>query len=396
MKEWLERLKGKPWAAHLIRAVERFNNRLGSQFGAAITYFSILALVPILLFAFAVLGFVLTVLRPDLVDEIVNVFSEAIGTVDPATKSRWSPLIRDTLSNWRGVSVVALLAAIYSGAGWMGNLKNAIRAQWRPDFDMQEDQGNLVKKTVVNLITLLGLIVLIAVTFALASISTALADDLVRLIGLDQIGWLSPVLRIVPIIFSVGAGWLLFMYLFTVLPEDREPWPVVRRGALMGAIGLAVLQYSTGLLFNLFGNNRAASIFGPVIVLMLFFNIFAQLILFVAAWIATANQEAVPATRRRFGSPLTPEGEQSADEAGSSGGGPVMVPQPVAGPLGPGGPGRRLRHRRRDRRRAGSRTGLAALQGRTRPPLAGRLSGRRWPWPAPGRSRPAWRRTSRG
>jgi hypothetical protein len=32
----------------------------------------------------------------------------------------------------------------------------------------------------------------------------------------------------------------------------RGPWPVVRRGALIGAIGLGVLQYSTGLLFNLF------------------------------------------------------------------------------------------------------------------------------------------------
>ena len=48
------------------------------------------------------------------------------------------------------------------------------------------------------------------------------------------------------------------MYLFTVLPEDREPWPAVRRGALIGAIGLGVLQYSTGLLFNLFDNNKAA------------------------------------------------------------------------------------------------------------------------------------------
>jgi membrane protein len=131
VKEWLERLKSKPWVAHLIRAVERFNNRLGTQFGAAITYFSILALVPILLFGFAVLGFVLTVLRPDLINNIVTAFSEAIGTLDASTQERLIALIRDTLGDWRGVGIVALLAAIYSGAGWMGNLKNAVRAQWR-------------------------------------------------------------------------------------------------------------------------------------------------------------------------------------------------------------------------------------------------------------------------
>jgi hypothetical protein len=45
---------------------------------------------------------------------------------------------------------------------------------------------------------------------------------------------------------------------------------------------------------------------------MLFFNIFAQLILFVAAWIVTANQEAVPAIEEKLRFPLTPPGERRA------------------------------------------------------------------------------------
>jgi membrane protein len=326
VKEWLERVRNKPWVAHLLRAVVRFLNRLGTQFGAAITYFSVLALVPILLFAFAVLGFILTVLRPDLIETSVNTFSEALGTLDPATRQQLVDEATRTLGNWRGVGITALLVAIYTGAGWMGNLKNAVRAQWRPDFDLAEEQGNPVKVILVNLVLLLGLILLIAVTFALASVSTALADDIVGWLGLTEIGWLNPLLRIVPIFFSIGAGWVLFMYLYTVLPEERAPGSVVRRGALMGAVGLAVLQYSTGLLFSLFANNRAAAIFGPVIVLMLFFNLFAQLILFVAAWIATATQEAVPTPEEKVRFALTTEerGDEPSDQ------GPVMVPQPVA------------------------------------------------------------------
>jgi membrane protein len=331
MKDWLERLKNKPWVAHLLRAVERFTTRLGNQFGAAVTYFSVVALVPILLFAFAVLGFVLTVLRPDLIETVVRIFSEAVGTLEAGTQQQLVMLVSDTLSNWREVGIVALLTAIYSGAGWMGNLKNAIRAQLRPDFDLAEDQGNFIKKTVINLVTLVGLLLLIAITFALASVSTALTDEVLGWLGLTEIGWLSPLLRIVPIAFSIGAGWVLFMYLFTVLPEDRQPWPVVRRGALLGAIGLGVLQYATGLLFSLFSNNRAAAIFGPIIVLMLFLNLFAQLILFIAAWIATATQEAVPAPEERVRFALRPaaESEEKAATA-EGGGGPVMVPQPVA------------------------------------------------------------------
>jgi membrane protein len=330
MKDWLERMKGKPWIAHMLRAVERFINRLGTQFGAAITYFSILALVPILLFAFAVLGFVLTELRPDLVDEVVGGFSGALGTLDQATRQELVDEATRTLEDWRGVGITALLVAIYTGAGWMGNLRNAVRAQWRPDFDLQEEQRNIVVQTLINLITLLGLILLIVITFGLASLSTALADEVLRWLGLTEVGWLEPVLRIVPVVFSIGAGWVLFMYLYTVLPEARQPWPVVRRGALLGAIGLGVLQYSTGLLFSLFTNNRAASIFGPVIVLMLFFNLFAQLILFVAAWIATATQEAVPQPEEKVRFPLTPAAEREEETAEEVGAGPVMVPQPVA------------------------------------------------------------------
>lgn len=329
MPAFVDKLKAKPWVSHLIRAAQRFGNRLGSQFAAAVTYFSILALVPILLLAFAIVGFVLTVLHPEWINDVTSAVTDALGSTDPETQAKISGLVADYLNNWKGVGIVALLSALYSGAGWMGNLKNAVRAQWRPDFDLQEAQGNIVKKTAVNLLTLLGLIVLIVITFALASLSTALTGTVLDALGLSHVGWLRPVLHFVPIVFSIGAGWLLFMYLYTALPEDREPWPIVRRGALIGAVGLGVLQYATGLLFAAFQSNKAAQLFGPVIVLMLFFNVFAQLILFIAAWIATARHEAISAGDEKVRFALTPEAERQADTDAEHGA-PVMVPQKIA------------------------------------------------------------------
>ena len=54
-----EKVQRQPVIAHLIRATERFNDRLGNQFGAAITYFSFLSMIPILMVSFAAGGFVL-------------------------------------------------------------------------------------------------------------------------------------------------------------------------------------------------------------------------------------------------------------------------------------------------------------------------------------------------
>jgi membrane protein len=118
------------------------------------------------------------------------------------------------------------------------------------------------------------------------------------------------------IVISIGAGWLIFMYLYTVLPETREPWSVVRRGALLGAIALVALQFVAGYVISAFRGNPAAVIFGPVIVLMLFFNLFAQLVLFVAAWIATAQHEAIP---------VPPEEEEDQEMSTA----PTSEPQPT-------------------------------------------------------------------
>lgn len=289
----------KPGVPHLLRAVERYFARLGSEFAAAITYFSVLAVIPILLFLFSLAGLFLTVLRPELLVPVANTVADAIGSADPATREQIRELIGNTLSNWRATSVVTLLTAVYSGAGWMGNLKNAVRAQWRPEFDLQgQAGGNIVVATLkgyaVNLVQLVALVLAMVITFGLASISTSLADTVLQALGLTDVGWLSPLLRLVPVVFSIAAGFVLFLYLYTVLPETKEPASVVRRGALVGAVGLGVLQYLSTFLIGRFSSNPAFAIFGSVIALMLFFNLFARLILFMAAWIATARHPAVP------------------------------------------------------------------------------------------------------
>jgi membrane protein len=291
VKEWLSRLRSRPPIAHLLRAFTRYNERLGSQFAAAMTYFSVLALVPVLMFAFSILGFILVELRPDLIDQVVAQVSNALGGLDKSTQQSLSDVIDNALRNYTAVGIVGLLSAAYSGAGWIGNVKKAVRAQWKVDFDDAEPKVNIAKLILINFGTLLGALVLIGITFALAAVSTDLAQTILNALGVGGVGWLLWLVRLAPVLVSIGTGWLLFMFLYTTLPSNRMPWPSVRRGALIGAIGLAILQYLTGFLIGIFLGNKAAAIFGPVIAIMLFFNVFSVLILLVAAWIATATEQ---------------------------------------------------------------------------------------------------------
>jgi membrane protein len=290
MGGFLKRVMAWAWVAHLLRAIDRFTSRLGNQFAAAITYFSVLAIVPVLMIAFSILGLTIEVLRPDLAQTLVIAIEsrlESVGSAhDIANK------LVDTLQNWRGVLFVALLSAGYAGTGWVGNIRQAINAMWHPEGIKSTGAAGIVGWLAnfgKNLLILLGLIVLGAVTVGISLSATAAQSLVLGWLGLST-SWVASALTVTAaLLLSLLTGWGLFLYLYWILPQDRGPFRDIGRGALFGSVGLAALQYFAGTLNGIFLHNSAAAIFGPVIVLMLSLNIFATLVMLGAAWTATTE-----------------------------------------------------------------------------------------------------------
>lgn len=303
-QEKVKGLKQVPAVAHVLRMNTRYATRLGNQFAGAITYFSLLAMVPILMFAFSALGFTLTVLRPDLLERVQAAIMLQLQGAPEDLQAQLTGLIQGLLRNWASVGLVGLLSSIYTSAGWAGNLKSAVRAHTRQLFDMKERRHFIVMEVLLNLAILLGLLVILTVTFALAVMATSLTGTIVHWLALDGVPGINVLLRLVGPVLSAIAGWAMFVYLFKVLPELKFPFRIIAWGALIGSAGLFALQYLTGFLMGKFSGNPAAVAFGPVIVLMLFFNLFARLILYVAAWIATSVQPAVAGQIQEFDRPL--------------------------------------------------------------------------------------------
>lgn len=326
MGEWLAKFMKTPWVAHIMRAFERFSSRLGSQFAAAITYFSVLAMVPILMFAFSLLGFTINVIDPSLITQATNLVKEQIGDAESAKQIL--DVILDTLSNWRGVGIVALLSAAYAGQGWIANIDKAINAMWRENFDITPDGGGplkMVTDLLKNLLILVGLLffgILLVAANSIASFAKGLVLGLFHLADSPVASVLTTVLGI---LVSAVVGWLLFVYLYTVLPDHRRDFKAVTRGALFGSIGLVLILNLGNLVSLAFANNKAAAIFGPIIVLMLTLNLFATIVMLGAAWTATARDDEVSEMQTdpgELGMRMTPLAERVEAE--------VMVPEKVA------------------------------------------------------------------
>jgi len=290
-------IKAIPSVAHVIRAVDRFNDRLGSQFGAAITYFSFLSLIPILMVSFAAVGFVLAS-NPDLLTELINKIVSSIS--DPNLATTLKNTVNTAIQQRTTVGLTGLAIALYSGISWMGNLREAIRAQSREVWERNpQDQEKFYFRYLRDFISLTGLVIALIISLSFTSIAGAAQASIVRALGLDGIEWLRPVMTAIALSISIMANYLLFLWIFLVLPRHKPKKKALLRGTLIAAIGFEVIKFVMTWTLPSLARSPSGAAFGSVIGLMAFFYFFARLTLFCAAWIATADYDGDTTVERK-------------------------------------------------------------------------------------------------
>jgi membrane protein len=278
----------RPWLDHLVRAGQAYTERYGNHYAAAITYFSVLSLFPLLMIAFAIAGFVLAG-NADLLKELKGGIADAVpagldktinDVVDEAIKSRST------------VGIIGLLAALYSGLGWMSNLRDALTAQW----GLEHREKPFLKTTVKDLLSLFGLFLALAVSFGLSAAGSGLGSWLLGLVGLDDDAWALFLLRMAAIVLSLAANWLVFLWVLTRLPREKVGVKSAVRGAIAAAIGFEILKQVFTIYLASVTDSPSGQLFGPIIGLLLFANLVSRFLLFITAWTATASENLVTHT----------------------------------------------------------------------------------------------------
>ncbi|MEW7312841.1 inner membrane protein YhjD [Buttiauxella gaviniae] len=282
----------RPMVAHLIRATERFNDRLGNQFGAAITYFSFLSLIPIMMVAFAAGGYVLAS-HPTLLQDIFNKIFENVS--DPTLAATLKSTINTAVQQRTTVGLVGLLIALYSGINWMGNLREAVRAQSRDKWERNpQDDEKFWVKYLRDFVSLIGLLIALIVTLSITSIAGSAQATIITFLHLDGIDWLKPAWHLIGLAISIFANYLLFFWIFWRLPRHRPRKKALIRGTFIAAIGFEVIKIIMTYSLPKLVSSPSGAAFGSVLGLMAFFYFFARLTLFCAAWIATAQYKDDP------------------------------------------------------------------------------------------------------
>ncbi|MDR7302624.1 inner membrane protein YhjD [Haloactinomyces albus] len=278
-----------PRLDRLVRAAGRYQSQYGDYYAAAITYFSVLALVPLLMIAFAVAGFILSG-NEDLLNRLQQAIAEAVPSEQLSTLI--TNIVNEAIEQAGAVGIIGLLGALYSGLGWMTNLREALTAQWG------QGPTNLpfLKKTAADLASLIGLGLALVVSFAISALGGVVGRALFALVGIENTPVAAVVLRLLTIVLSLAASWLVFLWVLARLPRKPVTLHSAVWGALFAAVGFEVLKQVGVVYIRSLNSSPAAAAFGPILGLLVFAYLVSRFILFATAWTAQAqeNQELVP------------------------------------------------------------------------------------------------------
>ncbi|MEU5230701.1 YihY/virulence factor BrkB family protein [Streptomyces anulatus] len=283
--DWLKKLPvigplvARLMETHVWRSYERLDRVHWARLAAAITFISFLALFPLIAVGAAVAAALLS-------DEQVDTIKDKLADQVPGISDQLG--IDGLIANAGTVGLVAGALLLFTGVGWVGSMRECLRAVWELD-DVQ--QANPVVAKVKDAVLLVGLGGAALATLAVSTIGSTAVGWTADLIGIPEDGAGGILLRVAALAVAVVADFLLLLYLLTLLPGVEPPRRRLVVAALLGAVGFELLKLLLGSYMREVAGKSMYGAFGVPIALLLWINFTAKLLLFCAAWTATGSKD---------------------------------------------------------------------------------------------------------
>lgn len=283
------RTRGKRWLQTLARVYRNYVHHSGPMMAAAIAFYSILSIVPLLSLGVAVLGFVLGS-SAGASHRVASAIQEAL----PAS----SDLIARTLEQIRKTSGVATIVSVIGLLLPGSAIFNTMEAALHQMRGAGPRRGWLARKVVALVLALVTLVLLLA-SVAVTSV-VAWLQEAGPSFGL----WRGLQPRFVALeaqAATLGMSVLMFAVIYRFLPNPPLPWRRTLAGAVFAGIAWEFAKYLFSLYLRSLGHfNRVYGPLGAVVSLMVW-ALYSAAILLLGAELAAdtgasePGYEAVPA-----------------------------------------------------------------------------------------------------
>jgi membrane protein len=291
------------WAAVLKRTRAEVKADRVPMMAAAVAFAGLLALFPAIIAAISIYGLVTD----------PSSAAEAAGELTAAMPAEAAGIITDQLQSVASAEestlgltlLVAILGALWSASGGVGMLINALNVAYD-----EEDTRTFLRARGLALAMTLGAIVFFAVAVTLIAVVPAVIDG----IGLGIVGTvLAQVARWV-LLAALLAGALAVLYRFAPHRADAR-WRWLSPGAVVATVLWLLGSLAFSAFVSNFGSyNETYGTIAGVIVLMLWLQISALVVLFGAELNAEVERQTAKDTTTGPPRPIGLRGAQPADD----------------------------------------------------------------------------------
>jgi membrane protein len=274
----LDRLRERfGWLDHLIKAGTLFGEVNAGRLAAACTYYGFLAIFPLLLLAFSILGYVFAG-HPEITQQVETVLHQNLPFIS----------VKDIVKARGAAGIIGLVGFFFAGLGWVDATRAAIRAIWK----REEAPGNLVIRKLIDAGILVALGLILGLSFVVSGVLSGGTRLILQFFGLADSGGGSFFLQTVGVVLGLAVNVVFFVALMSGLPQLKIPFKVVILPALLSAAGFTLLRTLGVLYISRTQANPAYQAVAVSVGILLFLFYLNQLMFFSSALTATDRRIA--------------------------------------------------------------------------------------------------------
>jgi membrane protein len=261
----------------LADAFSNWNEHKAIRLGAALAYFAIFAIAPVLIIAMAIAGLVYG--REAIEGNIVRAISGVVGS---STASFVQQLIQSASQPGEGViAVIVGIAGIFLGStGLFFQLKDALNTVWevapKPGYRLKD----MIRDNALSFTMVLALGVLMLVSLLLTAGVSAVGSLFGSALPGNGTFW-----RLADFGLSFGLVTILFAGIFKFLPDVHIQWSEVWPGAILSALIFTIAQVVLGMIIRLVNLGLAFGAAGALVIILIWVNLVSLILLFGAEFI---------------------------------------------------------------------------------------------------------------
>ncbi len=278
--------RSKNLSGFLKGTIKRFGAKNGSMIAAAISFYGILSVFPLLLLGVAVLAFVIGA-SDRAFDAVIRFFNSFMPT---------STFVIDTLRglvNSRGaIGIMGIVGLLWTGSQLFVTMQNALNNVW----EVVSESGYIKTRIkAILMVIVFGLFLLLSMgsSAAVSWLQSGLSDGALS-------GVTSVLLSILAIVLGLVFAVAMFVVLYEYLPDSDVHWRSAVIGALFAGIAWTIAKELYRIYVTYYADfNKLYGSLGGVVLLILWIY-YSSVILILGAELAYANQhgpkETPPAT----------------------------------------------------------------------------------------------------